>query len=516
LADGQTTLTGGPIQIRTGAGETYYRATRGKLLPTGPTDQKYLNWFVQDTWQLGNLTLRPGIRYERQKLTGVDPADGPDLCFEGDSRPGAGDGAGAVIACNYTWKNLWAPRIGATYDILGDGRAKVYGSWGRFYARVPNDLAARAMSADAGITRQNFRDGALTQPVANGTSFAGQTTHLLQSSGAAAIIDPEAGSTYKNEILGGVEFEVARNVSLGVRFIHRTMPQILEDIGELPVVGYFLEECGDAVVDYFITNVNANSPTVDCNGFIPSSFEDPAHTYNAFELTLNKSFADNWGLIASYRYARLKGNFEGFFRSDNGQSDPAISSLFDFPTNDPWYASIGHGEDFGFGGDIRYQGATLGSGALPNDRPHQVKVYGTFGVGSLNLGVGLNLGSGTSLTALAGNPAYGNSGEIPETVRGEGIETVGDGFKSRAAIDSQLDLHADYTVKIGSKAQRIVLLADVFNLFNRQASLNYDNYTENSTGNPNPNYGLPLNGGGASTPGFQAPMSIRLGARFEF
>ncbi len=28
---------------------------------------------------------------------------------------------------------------------------------------------------------------------------------------------------------------------------------------------------------------------------------------------------------------------KGFFRSDNGQSDPAISSLFDFPTNDPSY-----------------------------------------------------------------------------------------------------------------------------------------------------------------------------------
>ena len=41
--------------------------------------------------------------------------------------------------------------------------------------------------------------------------------------------------------------------------------------------------------------------------------------------------------MASYRWAKLKGNFEGFFRSDNGQSDPAITSLFDFPTNDPSY-----------------------------------------------------------------------------------------------------------------------------------------------------------------------------------
>lgn len=100
IADGRRTLTGGPIQIRTGGGATFYRATRGKLLPTGPTDQKYYNFFAQDTWQLGRLTLRPGVRYERQKLTGVTPP--PNLCFEGDSRPGAGDGSGAAIACNYT------------------------------------------------------------------------------------------------------------------------------------------------------------------------------------------------------------------------------------------------------------------------------------------------------------------------------------------------------------------------------------------------------------------------------
>src|SRR5207247_9912088 len=65
-------------------------------------------------------------------------------------------------------------------------------------------------------------------------------------------------------------------------------------------------------------------------------------------------------------------NFDGFYRSDNGQSDPAISSLFDLPTNDPSYTAIGVPQ-FGFGGDIRFQGTTLGEGVLPNDRPHQVK-----------------------------------------------------------------------------------------------------------------------------------------------
>ena len=45
---------------------TFYRATRGQLVPPRSTTQNYVNFFIQDTWQIGRLTLRPGIRYERQ------------------------------------------------------------------------------------------------------------------------------------------------------------------------------------------------------------------------------------------------------------------------------------------------------------------------------------------------------------------------------------------------------------------------------------------------------------------
>ena len=514
LADGRRTVTGPTVQIRSSGGVVFYRGTRGKLSPAGATTQKYYNAFAQDTWQMGRLTLRPGIRYERQKLVGIDPSLMAFPCHDDDPRPGETSGTGATIPCTFTWKNLWAPRIGATYDITGNGKSKLFASWGRFYAKIPNDLAARAMSADAGITRQDFRDAGLTQPIANGVSFAGSTTHLLTSSASPSIIDPKAGSTYTDEALGGVEFEIARNVSVGVRYVHRTLPQILEDIGQLPVVGYELDECGDTTVDYFITNVNASTPTVNCGlNSINSSFENPVHKYDALELTLNKNFSDNWGLIASYRYAKLKGNFEGFYRSDNGQSDPAISALFDFPTNDPSYTAIGVPQ-YGFGGDIRYQGTTLGQGVLPNDRPHQVKLYGSYAWGGLNLGAGVNWGSGRSLTLLDANPIYQNAGEIPDTLRGEGFQTV-DGFKKRTAPDTAVDAHADYAIKINSK-QRIVLMADAFNLTNRQVALNYDNFRDRGFQTPNPNLGLPVNGGGSSASGFQAPRYVRVGARFEW
>ena len=53
------------------------------------------------------------------------------------------------------------------------------------------------------------------------------------------------------------------------------------------------------MVDYFITNVNASTNAISCP--MTASFEDPVHKYDAFEITANKSFSDNWSLMASYR-----------------------------------------------------------------------------------------------------------------------------------------------------------------------------------------------------------------------
>jgi hypothetical protein len=63
---------------------------------------------------------------------------------------------------------------------------------------------------------------------------------------------------------------------------------------------------------------------------------------------------------------------------------------------------------------------------------------------------------------------------------------------------------------------RLVLLADVFNLANRQEPTDYDNWADLSFGVVNPNFGHPVSGGAGAVPSFQAPRSVRLGARFEW
>lgn len=480
-SNGRQTITGAEITILPDPNfGRIYRVTRGNFSTVRETDQQYFNFFVQDTWKVGNrLTIRPGIRYEQQKLVGnLD---------------------------EFKWDGNWAPRIGGTYDVLGNGKSKIYASWGRFFAKVPNDLAARALSADDGLTRDDFFDAGLTQPVPEGVSAAGTTRHNVAAGLSASEFDADAKSTYLDESLVGFEYEAFPGLNLGVRYVHRSFGRILEDVGLAPMVAYFVLPSSQlASVEYFITNPDEGTE-VQLSQAPGTSFEKAIHDYNAVEFTADKRFADRWQLQASYRWSRLNGTFEGFYRNDNGQSDPAISSLFDFPTNDPSYTSIGVPE-FGFRGDIRFLGE-LGAGPLPNDRPHQVKLFGNYAFDfGLNLGLGFDIGSGRPLTALAANPVYDSDGEIPETPRGEGFETE-DGFRTRAEVESNINFQASYGVPVGQN-RRLVLLADVFNLFDQQAVVKYDDGTEQSFLVANPDFGRALI--------YQFPRRIRLGLRFEF
>jgi hypothetical protein len=504
-ADGRTTATGASIQIIPDVtlGQIY-RVTRANFNVSRDIPQSYVNFFGQDTWRVGNrLTINPGIRYEQETMSGT-------------------------IIKNFELKNNWAPRIGAAYDVTGDGKTKLYGNYGVYYARIPLDLAARALSADDGFTRGDYYDANLTRVIPTGVptqtpaqAKTGQftTTHFILAGVGADTIDPNTKLSMTNEVVFGLEREIMPNTTFGVRYVFRNMPRILEDVANCPMAAYDLPAttgvCGN--VEYILTNPSAATPVnpavVAINpAFGAVKFDDPVHTYNALEFTLNRR-GSKWSAMGSYRYSRLRGNFEGFYRDDNGQSDPGISSLYDFPTNDPTYTSIGVAQ-FGYRGDIRFLGDP--NGILPLDRPNQFRLNGNYlFINNLNIGANLNLSSGKPLTPMAANPNYTSRGEIPEAARGTGIQTV-DGFMTRSPFESQLDLQASYVLRLGTN-RRLTFLADIFNLFNEQRVTSYDQNTQLTYPNPNPDFGKPVSTIFSGTPPqFQAPRNVRLGVRYEF
>ena len=158
--------------------------SRASLTAVRPTTQHYGALFVEDEWKIGNsLTIRPGVRYEQETLSGT-------------------------LVQDFSLENNWAPRVGVVWDPSNSGKAKVFANYGRYYARVPSDLAARALSSDASITADYF-DANLTRPVPNGTvttnatTGAATTTHFTLLGAGGDEIDPNAKLSYYNEWVVG-------------------------------------------------------------------------------------------------------------------------------------------------------------------------------------------------------------------------------------------------------------------------------------------------------------------------
>ena len=73
--------------------------------------------FLQDQWTVTNrLTVNAGVRTEKENVPSYSIGAGVDA--ESD---------------RVHWKDKIAPRLGFAYDVKGDGKTKVYGSWGIFY-----------------------------------------------------------------------------------------------------------------------------------------------------------------------------------------------------------------------------------------------------------------------------------------------------------------------------------------------------------------------------------------------
>jgi hypothetical protein len=477
LPDGRPSQSGASLEIRPDPvfGEIY-RVTYAQIAgAVRQTAQKYLTFFAQDTWKIGpKLTLRPGLRYEQQKISGT---------------------------ASYKFDGNWAPRLGVTFDPKGDGRSKIYAQWGRFFNKLPNNTAARSLTAIPDVRLADYFDAGLTQPVPNGVEALDTTVHFRTASGSESQVEPGSKAGYQHELVVGAEREVGKGLNLGVRYTRRDVKRVFEDIANAAMILYFDPNANVDSLVYFLGNPGDGFPaTLDGIG----AFEAPIRTYDALEITAEKRFAAKWSLLASYRWSRLHGTFEGYFLNDTGEANPSLLSLYDYPTNDATYTEIG-GPQYGFGGDVRYLGR-LGAGPLPTDRPHQLKVFGNYAFDmGLNLGMGLFVGSGRPLTPMAAIPVYGIPG-IPEQPRGAGIETV-DGFKKRTPANINLDLSASYWRNLGGQ-RRIGFLVDAFNILNLNRVLDYNQNTELDLQLPNPDFGKII--------AYQNPLRVRLGIRFEF
>jgi hypothetical protein len=207
----------------------------------------------------------------------------------------------------------------------------------------------------------------------------------------------------------------------------------------------------------------------------------------------------NWSLIANWRIARLRGNFEGAFRNDNGQNDPGISSLYDFTS-----------------GQLNTIGQQLTPGPLNADRLHIVNIYPTYifdksFLRGLVVTPGVKIQTGVPLTSLAAQEDYGNYGEVPFNGRGD---------LGRAPVTGTVDVHLDYPWRI-SESKSLHFSIDMLNIANTKRNLLVNQFVDLDFGVLNKDFQKPGFGGpnGAQqylVAGFVAPFSARFHVSFNF
>ena len=72
----------------------------------------------------------------------------------------------------------WAPRIGVIFDPTGQRKSKFFANWGRFYEKIPVDIAIRAFSFETSVIGAFYKDPGLgNQPDLSAANWCGAATH---------------------------------------------------------------------------------------------------------------------------------------------------------------------------------------------------------------------------------------------------------------------------------------------------------------------------------------------------
>ncbi len=473
----------------------FYRVSRSRYTPPlTVTESPWQAYFVQGKYSWNNrLFVKAGFRWEEEDMKGKNET--------------------------YKFKaaDSMAPRLSITLDPAGDGKNKIYAFYGKYFEKVPLDLNVRSLSQEIGASRSDWynlsADGSrLLNPIQTGVSIiavnpytgavpssvvagvrvpTATTSHYVGSAGFLTPVMPGTKLPYTNEYVVGWDTKVADGLTVSNRIIYRSLGRALEDMGI----------DGGNNLPYYIANPGENSagitaealkidPTLVGSG-TKATWPKPIRDYWAYEVDVNYT-SKRVAAFFNLRLSRLEGNYEGLFRNDNGQSDPNITSLYDFSLE---YLKMQESADTrGLTGNEQYA-----RGPLPNDRAVIANAGLTYnfdnGFSSTAL---VKFQTGTPLSAFYGLQDYDNAGELP---------AGGRGAMGRTPNTVAIDYSGQYLMKLPG-TQSISFRVDIFNVFNSQKPTSFDQNLDVSYGVPNGNYG--------NVTAYQTARRVRLGVKYQF
>ena len=414
----------------------HYRVLQ--IATQGAVDSDNVGLFLQDSWRpTSRLTLNLGVRAEEEKIPSYasDPTIPP-----------------TAIAFDYDDK--LAPRLGFAYDIKGDGKWKLYGSYGVFYDITKLEMPRGSFGADKWVDHFFALDTldwlsvtndpgcriAPTNSIADVPNCQGRLMFSADRRHPSndpndSTIDPNLKPMESNEFTLGVEHQLGRRMSVGFRYVHKELERTIEDVGVVvPGVGevFFIANPGEGIATDILGPEFPNQPNA-------------VREYDGYEFDFRLRATQNWTINASYLYSELKGNYSGLASSDEfGRNSPNVNRFFDgLPMN--FDASGSRNPVFG---------------NLGTDRPHQFKaqvIYrAPFGT---SFGVNQYIASGTPVSTEM-NVAPG----LP-------FFPFGRGDLGSTDTLTETDLYIEHPFRFGDRYE-VSLSLNILNLFDESAEVN--------------------------------------------
>ncbi|WP_375278909.1 TonB-dependent receptor [Alteromonas australica] len=476
------------------ANEEIYQVRHRTYEVGGDFESENFAYYIQDQWQVtDNLVINMGVRNDS---------------FENFNANGE-----TFVKLD----NQWALRLGAVWDINGDGESKAWASYGRYYLPVAANTNLRLAGAETYIQEyyefEGYADESLFIP--NLTGAQTQPDDVFANGEAKSpeeLVDKNMDSMYSDEFIAGYQFQLTDEWSMAIQGTYRELATTIEDVAIDAAVIDWAEENGYGDVSdiwtgfhqYVLTNPGSDMVigTTELPGtdgelvYMDLSAEqlrypESVRKYAAVDFTWERAWDGVWMLNAAYTWSHSWGNNEGYVRSDNGQDDAGLTTLFDQP------------------------GLLDGAyGDLPNDRRHQVKLYGAYAVTEdLTLGANFQFWTGRPINAFGYHPTDIFAQAYDSESFYAGGELAPRGSRGRTSSYYSLDLSASYNIDIGDD-QTLIVRADIFNVLNNDKVTEvYEIYDDESSLDPlnpdvDPNYGLPT--------AWQTPRYVRFSVNYTF